>query len=52
VLLVVGTAARARSWADVLTVAAFVGGLALLRARAWWMARPLPGEKQGEVEEG
>jgi hypothetical protein len=51
VLLVVGTAARAPSWADVLTVAAFAGGLALLGALAWWTGRPPPGEGRGEAEE-
>jgi hypothetical protein len=48
VLLVVGTAARARSWADVLTVAAFVGGLGVLGALAWWTGRPPLGEVDGE----
>jgi hypothetical protein len=48
VLLVVVTAARARSWADVLTVAAFIGGLALLGALAWWTGRPPRGEGQDE----
>jgi hypothetical protein len=52
VLLVVGTAARARSWADVLTVAAFVGGRALLGALAYWTGRTPPGEGQGSPRRG
>jgi hypothetical protein len=47
VRLVVGTTARARSWADVLTVAAFAGGLALLGALASWTGRPPPGAGRG-----
>jgi hypothetical protein len=34
---------QGRSWADVLTVAAFVGGLALLGALAWWTRWSPPG---------
>jgi hypothetical protein len=40
VLLVVGIAAQARSWADGLVTAAFVGGIAVLTLLAWRTGKP------------